>query len=200
MLYADVIGNQKMKFAIYIIVLLFLNSCYSIYDITVNKNGSAHVKVFDMTEENGENIEQSFAGEEFYGGFDNFAKSKIISNYRKSMENGFYNVEYDIENIDSLHLYLIPPEIEMDFKQTTFKYSDKTFTISQKFDENGPDEATMYAELLPVKITFRFQNKIKEFSSDLDFVTQTGKKEIEVSTNLRQLAYGSGTHEVVVKM
>jgi len=187
-----------MKLFIYFILLISLNSCFCTYEVVINKNGSAHIEIYDWDEYEGEKIEESLGGEEFYSGYNSFKKSPIISNFKSDITNGLYKIVFDIENVDSLQYYLFPPEIGSDYKQTTFKYSNETFLITHTFEENGPSEVTMYGDLNPVKIIFRFKKKIKNFNSELDFVKQIDKKTIEINATLNEISYGKGTHKVVV--
>lgn len=123
----------------------------------------------------------------------------IISDYKRRKEDGFNKVEYDIEHLDSLENYLVPVfEEDRGTKQTTFKYDKKQFIITHVFDENGPNDATMYGELIPIKVVFRFKKRIKSFSSELDFIKQINKRELEINTNLNKISYGKGTKKVVV--
>jgi len=194
-------NNIQMKIFLFSLALILLSSCFSTHEFLIRKNGSASVKIYDWKEVDEEKINGSAVGEEIYSHYDKLESIKIISNYSRSKENDLYTVEYVIENIDSLSKYLFPfspDSIEVE-SPVKFRYTKEKFTITQTYDEDiHPNEATMYGELVPFKAIFKFQQRIKKFKSDLDFVKQTGKKSIEVNTNLNEFSYGQGTHTVEV--
>ena len=61
-----------------ILFFLFLNSCS--YNVSINKDGSAHVEI--LTLESKEKIE-GFDLEDIYSNFDNHTSSPLISNYKR---------------------------------------------------------------------------------------------------------------------
>lgn len=191
-----------MKIIIFGLTLILLNSCFCTYEVSVKNNGSAHIKIYDWKEYEGERIEESVGGELLYSNFDKFKNSKIISNYNRKIENKFYVVEYDIENIDSLENYLLPiseDSVKMD-NIAVFKFTREKFTITKTYEGlEGPDEVTMYGDLVPFKAIFKFDKRIKKFTSDLDYVKQTDKKTIEINTTLNKISYGKGTFQVEVQ-
>lgn len=188
-----------MKTLTYIILLLTLSSCYCTYDITVNKDGSAHILIYDWTQHKGEKIEESVGGETYYTAFDAFKNDPIISNYKRSEQKGFYKVEYDIQTVDSIHRYLFPMnEEDRDSMNVKFKHTEKQFMITNVLEQSGPDEATMYAGSNPFKMIFRFNDKIKSLSTDLNFVKQINKKEIEINSDLDEISYGKGTQKITI--
>ena len=79
-----------------------------------------------------------------------------------------------------------------------WKFENDQFIITHVFEENGPNEATMYGELIPLKVVFRFERDIKSFDSEIDFVKQINKRELEIDTDLNTISYGKGTKKVVV--
>lgn len=190
-----------MRIIIFAIISFVLHSCYCTYEVSVNKNGSASVKISDWQELEGKKFEESTMGEELYSEFDSFKNSVLITNYSRTVENKFYTVEYDLKNVDSLGSYLLPTindSVEMD-NPIEFTYTKDKFTIIQEFDESlKANEATMYGQLIPFKAVFKFKKRIKNFNSNVDFVKQTGKKTIEINAKLNDISYGEGTHIVEV--
>ncbi len=188
-----------MKKYIYLPLILILNSCFCTYDITINNDGSAHIEINDWESHDGEQYEQSVGGEDFYSEYDAFKNSEVVSNYERIEENGFYKVTYDINNVDSLENYLFPlNSMESGTAPTSFKYENEQFIITHVFEEDGPNDATMYGEFIPLRVIFRFKKDIVSFSSELDFVKQINKRELEINTDLNTISYGKGTKKVIV--
>lgn len=178
---------------------LSLSSCFCTYDITLRSNGSVHVEITDWESYDGETLGESAAGEIFYSEMDEFQKSPLVSNYKRTNNNGFFKISYDVSTVDSLHRYLWPPVDEHEGStQTKFKLQNKTLTISQDLEENGPDEVTMYSEFLPLKVIMNFEDEIKSYTSDLDGTKQNSNFQIELNSNLRDLSYGEGTKTIKI--
>jgi len=176
-----------------LLVILSLNSCYNTYEVSIAKNGSAHIEIYDWKIVGEDKISESAAGKEWYEGYDFFSKSPIISNYKRELIDNFYSVSYDIDNVDSLENYLLPFD-EKTNEVAKFKYTKDEFTITKTYPKgySSPSEATMYGDLV------EFKRRIKSFKSDLDYVTQTSKKTIEINTTLNEISYGKGTYKVKV--
>ena len=180
-------------------LVFILHSCYCTYDITMNSDGSAHVEIMDWTDIDGELLDESAAGEDFYAEMDLFQNYPAVSNYQRVDSSGFFRISYDVSHIDSLHRYLWPfIEENPDAKQTKFNLENNQLTISHELEENGPNEVTMYAEFIDVKVLMNFEDKITSFNSDMEGVKQNNDHQIELNSNLRVLSYGKGTKTVEV--
>jgi len=189
-----------MKLFLYTLLLIGLTSCFTNYNVSIEKDGSAHVVISEMREFEGELIESGMF-DDFYEEMDYFEKSDQISNYTRKKIDGYYTVEYDIKNIDSIEYYLFPLEgVDPDSvdQLAEFRYTKEKFTISKTYKLSSGGELMMYSELLPYTATFTFKKRIKKFTSDFDYIKQTGNKTIEINSNLNDLSYGEGTKKVEV--
>lgn len=189
-----------MKELFYVFTLLLLTSCYSDYNVSIEKDGSAHVIITEIQEIDGEKLEQGLF-DEFYEGMDEFQKSNQISGYKREKVDGYYLVEYDIKNVDSLEYYLFPIEgthPDSVDQIAEFRYTKNSFTITKDYTQACGGELMMYSELIPYCATFTFPKRIKKFKSDFDYIKQVGKKSIEINSNINELSYGEGTKKVEV--
>ena len=189
-----------MKTLFNVFLAIVLTSCNTDYNVAINKDGSAHVVINEMRVFDGEVIPPN-SFDDFYEGMDEFEKSTQISNYKRGKIESYMFVEYDIQNVDSLEYYLFPLNgVSKDSADqiAEFRYTKNKFTITKTYNMSSGSEATTYGGLVPYSITFTFKKRIKRFVSDLDYVKKTGKKTIEINSNLDELSYGKGTKTVEV--
>ena len=179
------------------------NSC-AIYDIHLNKDGSAHVKITEWLA-NADGIEEDYdeAFTDYFEQFDKHQQDSEVSSYTREVIENRNVVEFDLKHIDSLEYYLTPdPQMNRDSLEqiANFSYTGKELIITKNYEGNsGPDEVTMFMNI-GYQAHFTFDQKIKKFSSDLNYVTQTSKKKISVHSNSETISYGEGTFVTTIKL
>ncbi|MEO9532867.1 MAG: hypothetical protein ABJG68_15050 [Crocinitomicaceae bacterium] len=185
------------------LIALGLNSC-AIYDIHLNKDGSCHVKITEwLADADGVEEPTDEPMTDYFEQFDEHKTDSEVSGYKREIINNKNVVEFDLKHIDSLEHYLTPdPQFNRDSLEqiANFSYTGKELIITKNYEGlSGPGEVTMFMNV-GYQAHFTFDQKIKKFNSELDYVKQPTKKKISVHSNSETISYGEGSFKTIIKL
>jgi hypothetical protein len=185
-----------MRFSL-LLVVGFLQSCVSVYDIAVDKKGAAHVdlQVKLVTEDGSFDEMRPDEIDEAKQELDSIYNSPVISNNQYEFTDESIDISFDISTIDSLGSYISP----LYPYPVSFTFNSESLVINGSDGELDPDTALgMYANFIQLEILFHFKKKIKavECSDNLDIEIQ--KKSIKLKTTLGNMDFSGKQNSLTI--
>lgn len=196
----------------FVLVLSIFVSCDCIYQVKINKDGSAHIdqKVILLYEEDILKKDSSLVNEAKTIGSEpegtstvaiesiqHFMDSPIIHNYEwSSTKEIFLDAHYDIDQIDSLGNYI---DGYYKFVFPSFTFSEREFKlICPPGNENAVIDEGHFGAIL-IEMIFKFPYKIESASGNSDILQYTvSNKKLHLKCKLKDLYYAKSDTELLV--